>query len=100
MILLRACELPPSPSLPPSHLHAPPSCTYCKYVYDDMLQCRQEALEKVNKMFGTNITVEKNSSWDNKSRESEAEIKSMENEANGEEEPSNENTEMDRPDSD
>ena len=29
MILLRACELPPSPSLPPSHLHAPPSYTYC-----------------------------------------------------------------------
>ena len=25
MILLRACELPPSPSLPPPHLHAPPS---------------------------------------------------------------------------
>ena len=67
---------------------------------DDMLQCRQDALEKVNKMFGTNITVEKNSSWDNKARESEAEIKSMENESNGEEETSSENTEMDRPDSD
>lgn len=30
---------------------------------DNMLQCRQEALEKVNKMYGTNITVRLNSSW-------------------------------------
>lgn len=30
---------------------------------DNMLKCRREALEKVNEMFGTNITVELNSSW-------------------------------------
>lgn len=30
---------------------------------DDMLECRKEALEKVNKQFGTNITVKFSSSW-------------------------------------
>ena len=30
---------------------------------DEMLQCRKDALEKVNKQFGTNITVEFSSSW-------------------------------------
>ena len=32
---------------------------------DNMLDCRLEALDKINEMFGTNITVELNSSWDN-----------------------------------
>lgn len=31
---------------------------------DTMLQCRKNALEKINKMFGTNIEVELNSSWE------------------------------------
>lgn len=31
---------------------------------DDMLECRKAALEKVNSMFGTNITVEKAGAWD------------------------------------
>ena len=31
---------------------------------DTMLYCRQKALEKVNTMFGTNITVRKESSWE------------------------------------
>ena len=31
---------------------------------DDMLQCRKEALEKVNAMYGTNITVRYSSSWE------------------------------------
>lgn len=30
---------------------------------DDMLECRKEALEKINKQFGTNITVRFSSSW-------------------------------------
>lgn len=30
---------------------------------DDMLECRKEALEKINKQFGTNITVKFSSSW-------------------------------------
>lgn len=33
-------------------------------IVDDMLKCRKKALEKVNEMFGTNIEVEFNSSWD------------------------------------
>ena len=31
---------------------------------DVMLQCRKNAVEKINKMFGTNITVELNSVWE------------------------------------
>lgn len=31
---------------------------------DAMLDCRKQALEKINKMFGTNITVELNSVWE------------------------------------
>lgn len=30
---------------------------------DDMLECRKYGVEKINKMFGTNITVELDSSW-------------------------------------
>ena len=30
---------------------------------DDMLECRKEALEKINKQFGTNIKVRFASSW-------------------------------------
>lgn len=32
---------------------------------DNMLECRQVAIDKVNEMFGTNIKVELNSSWKN-----------------------------------
>lgn len=32
-------------------------------IVDTMLECRQLALEKINKMFGTNITVELSSVW-------------------------------------
>ena len=31
---------------------------------DNMLECRQEALEFVNREYGTNITVSKNSAWE------------------------------------
>ena len=65
---------------------------------DDMLYCRQKALERINAMFGTNITVEKNSSWDNKARESASEIAAMENAAKGEDK-SNEKVETSEPDS-
>lgn len=47
---------------------------------DDMLYNRQKFVEQVNEMYGTNITVSKGSSWDNKARESEAEIENMETE--------------------
>ena len=33
---------------------------------DDMLKCRKDAIEQVNKFYGTNISVRKNSSWENK----------------------------------
>ena len=36
---------------------------------DDMLRCRKEAINKVNSEYGTNITVDKNSAWENKQQE-------------------------------
>lgn len=48
---------------------------------DDMLANRQECLDEVNKMFGTNITVEFNSTWVNNKREAEAELQNLENQA-------------------
>ena len=54
---------------------------------DVMLQCRKKAVEKINKMFGTNITVELNSVWkQNKIQEDlalqykEAEVDNLEQE--------------------
>ena len=40
---------------------------------DNMLYCRQDALELVNKTFGTNISVKKNSAWANKQEELDTE---------------------------
>ena len=48
---------------------------------DDMLRERQIALEKVNAMFGTNITVEFNSAWEINEREETAAIEQIENAA-------------------
>jgi len=50
---------------------------------DDMLHNREKACERINAMFGTNISVHKNSAWENKTRESEAEIENMEKETEG-----------------
>lgn len=50
---------------------------------DTMLQCRREGLEKVNAMFGTNITVDFNSAWAINEKEEQAAIEQMENEADG-----------------
>lgn len=36
---------------------------------DDMLKCRKEAVELINKTFGTNISVDKSSAWANKNQE-------------------------------
>ena len=53
---------------------------------DDMLERRKEGLEKVNEMYGTNITVELNSSWKynvdeiNNSVQTEKEIEVIDNE--------------------
>lgn len=50
---------------------------------DNMLECRQNSIEFVNKKYGTSITVEKNSSWENKQeeRDTEQEAKKAEAEA-------------------
>lgn len=48
---------------------------------DNMLAERQLALEKVNAMFGTNITVSFNSAWEINEREEEAAIENIENAA-------------------
>ena len=45
---------------------------------DNMLAERQQALEKVNEMFGTNITVRFNSAWEINEREEEAAIEQIE----------------------
>ena len=48
---------------------------------DDMLMCRQQALEKVNNMFGTNISVELDSSWEDNEIELELEHKALDEES-------------------
>lgn len=40
---------------------------------DDMLMCRKEAFDFVNKTYGTNISVKKNSSWENKQKDRDIE---------------------------
>ncbi len=49
---------------------------------DDMLRCRKEGLEKVNAMFGTNITVDFDSSWKQNVEEMKAELDAMKNPMN------------------
>lgn len=41
---------------------------------DDMLNCRQQAVDLLNEMFDLNIKVRKNSAWANKEREEQAAI--------------------------
>lgn len=48
---------------------------------DDMLYNRQEAIEKVNKMFGTNISVEFDSAWEDNQEELEMTQEMMKNQA-------------------
>lgn len=52
---------------------------------DDMLKQRQVASMKINDMFGTDISVEYNSSWEDNIEEIDAEIKEKEDEATPEE---------------
>lgn len=49
---------------------------------DDMLRCRRDAIDVINSTYGTNISVKKNSAWENKESEVEAEIAIKQNEAN------------------
>ena len=46
---------------------------------DDMLKMRQDTCEKVNEMFGTEISVDFASSWKQNVEEMEAELKALEN---------------------
>ena len=45
---------------------------------DNMLECRQNAIEEVNKKYGTSISVDKNSSWENKQEERDVEQETKE----------------------
>lgn len=40
---------------------------------DDMFTCRKEAVDLINKTYGTSITVKKNSAWENKQKELDTE---------------------------
>lgn len=57
---------------------------------DEMLKCRKEALEKVNDMFGTSISVELASAWKDNETENELAMEVMEAEASEATEVSNE----------
>jgi hypothetical protein len=48
---------------------------------DEMLRCRKEDMNKINAMFGTNITVEFDSAWLNNRKEIELGMKQLEVEA-------------------
>lgn len=56
---------------------------------DEMLKERREALEKVNEMFGTNITVDFDSAWKDNEIENEAAIDSIEARTDGNNETDN-----------
>lgn len=45
---------------------------------DNMLECRRIAIEAVNKKYGTSISVNKNSSWENKQQERDVEQETKE----------------------
>ena len=61
---------------------------------DDMLNCRQTYIEKVNKMFDTDISVTLSSSWEQNRIEEKAEIENIEN-GGLEDENENKHTEID-----
>ena len=52
---------------------------------DTMLACRKEAAEEINKLFGTNISVEFNSAWEDNEKENEAVMQQIEATAEGDE---------------
>ena len=52
---------------------------------DTMLACRKEAAEEINKLFGTNISVEFNSAWADNEKENEAVMEQIEQSVEGDE---------------
>lgn len=67
---------------------------------DDMLQCRQQWIDKVNEKFGTNISVHFSSSWKNNEKELELEQELLEKEIEGGDENEPDNTETHNDESD
>lgn len=59
---------------------------------DDMMQCRQQWIDKVNEMYGTNITVRFSSSWANNEIELELEQELLEKQIEGGDENEHDNT--------
>lgn len=53
---------------------------------DDMLRCRQECFDEVNKKYGTNIKVSLFSAWEDNEKEIEAEQEQLEDDKGGENE--------------
>lgn len=66
---------------------------------EDMLECRKEALDKVNNMFGTKISVEYNSVWSYLFDEKELQIDAMEAEIESTEDNEDENSSDNRTES-
>ena len=66
---------------------------------EDMLECRKEALDKVNEMFGTKISVEYNSVWSYLFDEKELQIDAMEAEIESTEDNEDENSSDNRTES-
>lgn len=66
---------------------------------EDMLECRKEALDKVNEMFGTKISVEYNSVWSYLFDEKELQIDAMEAEIESTEDNEDENNSDNRTES-
>lgn len=66
---------------------------------EDMLECRKEALDKVNEMFGTKISVEYNSVWSYLFDEKELQIDAMEAEIESAEDNEDENSSGNRTES-
>lgn len=66
---------------------------------EDMLECRKEALDKVNEMFGTKISVEYNSIWSYLFDEKELQIDAMEAEIESAEDNEDENSSDNRTES-
>ena len=50
---------------------------------DTMLECRKDGVNRINEMFGTNITVELNSVWAQNDKQNEYALKIEKNEAEG-----------------
>lgn len=66
---------------------------------EDMLECRKEALDKVNEIFGTKISVEYNSVWSYLFDEKELQIDAMEAEIESAEDNDDENSSDNRTES-